>query len=186
MTGNLAVTNFSSLSSGPGGVAMYAHGRGRRTLIFAKSGLFRYYYDDYDDKGNLYVDGMDRGDHFFEFAKLPAGRSKFVNITLNTTLGIPGGVKWDGQNIAIGVQSLYGPSALYRFSIHGRFGVTEGFMPLTGSCDVLQFALVNRTLVAPNNCSKSVKFWSYPAGGAPLRSIPVKGPAAVVISPAKV
>lgn len=188
MTGTLAVTNssrnFSQMPPGPGSVALYAHGKGRPTIVTDKSDLYTYSYDAYDNKGNLYVDGMNFKNQIFEFAVIRAGTKKFINITLNSTLNIPGGVLWDGQYLAVGNQNIYGPDEVYRFSIHGRIGVTEGYVPLTGSCDTIQFALMNGTLIAPNDCNKSVKFWKYPGGGPAMRSIPVNQPIAVVISTA--
>jgi hypothetical protein len=57
-TGNLAVANAQTLSAGPGSVGVYAHAQGAPTL-YTDSQMKFVPFVTYDDKGNLYADGVD-------------------------------------------------------------------------------------------------------------------------------
>lgn len=171
-TGNLAVANYSPLGSGPGGVAIYQHARGKPRHYFDSSGLFFYYYCGYDAHGNLFVDGMNSGANTVEFAELPAHSTHFKKITLNVTVALPGGVQWAGKHVAVGDQvSLSGPSKIDEFSITGTTGTEVGTTPLNNSCNVLQFWISGRRAIVPNGCGHSVMYFRYPAGGTPTKTI---------------
>lgn len=101
-TGNLAVTNISTYSSGPGSVALYTHAKGTAAL-YAVPKMVEVYFCGYDPKGNLFVDGV--GTDGFHFAELPKGKKTFTNITLKGgTVLYPGDVQWDGKYVAVGDQ----------------------------------------------------------------------------------
>ncbi len=66
-TGNLAVLHDPP-SSGPGGISIYAHAKGK-PAEYTTPNVFRVYFLGYDDKGDLFVDGTDM--HVaFELAEL--------------------------------------------------------------------------------------------------------------------
>ncbi|MBV9720177.1 MAG: hypothetical protein JOZ77_12730 [Candidatus Eremiobacteraeota bacterium] len=168
-SGNLAVTDLGNPHGG-GGVWIFAGAVGRpkeyqnRFLPFV-------YFCAYDTAGNLYFDGIDAGK--FKLARLPSGGSVFQTIKLNKRVGFPGGLQWAGTNLALGDQRYGGAdaSAVYQVSISGSSGQVVGTTQLTGSCDVLQFHIAGGILVAPDACKNDVKFYAYPAGGAPTRII---------------
>ena len=82
-------------------------------------------YCDYDNKGNLFVDGLTDGK--FAFAEIPAGSTTFRNITLSQPIGSPGGVQWDWTHIAVGDKVI---NVIYEFIIKeeghgGRYNATH-------------------------------------------------------------
>ena len=54
------------------------------------------------------------------FAELPKGGKSLQNITLNQTIGGPGGVQWDGKYAAIADQEAPG---IYQFTVTGSVGM---------------------------------------------------------------
>jgi DNA-binding beta-propeller fold protein YncE len=167
-TGNLAVTNFSSASgSGAGNVAIYQRARGKPKKRYSLSTMPSVLLCGYDDKGNLYVDGL-TGASATVFAELPKGGKKLREITLDRSIAAPGGVQWDGKYVAVGDEAS---DTIYRFSIAGEKGVTAGTVPLSGGSTVVQFWIDGSKIVGPNSGSGTADVWKYPAGGAPIKSI---------------
>ena len=128
-TGNLAVANIG------GSVSIYEGARGhpkQRT----DSEIAYMFFLSYDGRGALFVDG--ENDHFdqFELAELPAGGKRFAKITLDQTIGFPGGVEWDGNHLALGDQDQ---ALIYRFTISGSSGTKIGTVQLERAADVSQF-----------------------------------------------
>ena len=120
-TGDLAVTNFWGPTEGAGGVSIYRHATGT-PVSYTDPNIHYYYYCGYDDKGNLYVDGLSSGSNF-GFAELPKGGTAFTDVTLNQTIYLPGGVQWDGKYVAVGDQVAVKhnfTSTVYQFSISGQ------------------------------------------------------------------
>jgi DNA-binding beta-propeller fold protein YncE len=183
VTGNLAVTN-SPLGAGAGTVSIYKRAKGKGKQITVGN-VFQVYYDGYDPNGNLFVDGTDM--HVaFEFAELPAGATAFTPVTLNASVNIPAAVQWDGTNLAVGDQvSLNGPSKIDQFTITGSAGQLVGTTDMTDSCDVLQFWIQGDTVIAPDDCGSTVKFFAYPAGGASTKTLSknLSEPVGTVVSP---
>jgi hypothetical protein len=170
-TGNLAV---SSLGSGNnGGVAIYQHARGNPTT-YQNPAFQEYWYCGYDDTGNLYVDGQD-ANSVFEFAELAKGGNTLKSVTLNQTIGWPGGVQWDGQHLAVADQNNP-PTIVYEFAIKQNHGTKVGTTMLASSGGVGEFNIVGKRLIAPNQCAGScttgnVRYYDYPAGGSATKII---------------
>jgi hypothetical protein len=125
------------------------------------------------------------------FAELPKGGSALKIITLNQSMGFPGGVQWDGQYMAVG--SYYPPPTgkpvVYQFVVKGSKGTKVGTTALgSGASDVRQFWIQGHTIIAPNEYSSKsdVLFYDYPAGGNATAKITagVQGPAGAVVSQA--
>jgi len=76
-TGNLAVANYSTYLGGssPGNVAVYPSARGDPT-DYTDDELWRYFNCGYDNKGDLFLDGLDDTQHSV-FAELPKGSGTF-------------------------------------------------------------------------------------------------------------
>ncbi|HZV77771.1 MAG TPA: hypothetical protein VFF63_08455 [Candidatus Babeliales bacterium] len=169
-TGNLAVADLGGPSGG-GNVVIYVGAKGSPTEYTASQLQFAYFCA-YDDKGNLFIDGLN-GSGQFLFFELPSGSTTLEAITLDQSVNFPGGVAWDGRYVAVGDQSYGGEhkSAIYRFSISGSSGTLEGTTVLTGSCDVLDFAVGSTAVAAPDACQNTVSFYDYPAGGSPTKTL---------------
>jgi hypothetical protein len=170
-TGDLAVSTLGFGANAT--VAIFHHARGT-PKTFESSGFKQYWFCGYDDKGNLFIDGVayPGGTGDFAFAEIPKGGNALKLITLNRYVGWPGGVQWDGKHVVVGDQ--YAP-AVYRFSIHGHQGTLVGTTPMGGDTnDVAQFFIQSNVLITPNQIHggvADVNFFSYPSGGDPTKTI---------------
>ncbi|MGC1379512.1 MAG: hypothetical protein WA814_00660 [Candidatus Baltobacteraceae bacterium] len=180
MTGNLAVTNISTYSSGPGSVAIYAHAKGS-AVLYPVTKMLEVYFCGFDDKGNLFVDGV--GSHGFLFAELPKGQKTFTSITLKGgTIIYPGDVQWDGKHVAVGDQEyqLVGSPREYDSAIYqttGAGGKIVGTTVLAGSHDVVGFWIAGNVVIGGDrspygySVPDDVEFYKYPAGGKPTKTL---------------
>ncbi len=179
-TGNLAVTNFWGATEGAGGVSVYKNGTGS-PAFYTDANIHYYYYCGYDDKGNLFVDGLSDASNF-GFAELPKGGTSFKDVSLGQTIYLPGGVQWDGKYMAVGDQVAvkHGfTSTIYQFSISGSAGTEIGYTLLGGSKQVSQFWIPGvgkkhveaKSVIGPDQNGQNTLFWAYPAGGSPTNTI---------------
>lgn len=169
-TGNLAVASLGFGSSGS--VAIYKHARGN-PVTYQNPTFQQYAFCGYDPKGNLFVDGVN-ADAVFVFAELKKGSSTLKSITLDQSIGWPGGIQWDGHYLAVGDQNA--PSVIYQFEIERKRGKKVGTTALgTKVGAVAQFYIAGQELIVPNQCNTSctgnVLYYPYPAGGAPTKTI---------------
>jgi hypothetical protein len=178
-TGNLAVSSFEGFG-GTGGILIYKNARGVPTA-YVDPALYYYWFPAYDDLGNLFVDGEVHAVNAVGVAELPKGGTKFINLTLDQTIGYPGGVQWDGTNLAVGDQTL-DANAIYRFAIAGSKATLVGTTDLEDAQDVFQFWIStkadrqHRRVIGADNGDghgnfSAVRYWNYPAGGVPIESI---------------
>ncbi|MGA2759072.1 MAG: hypothetical protein ABSF08_01970 [Candidatus Cybelea sp.] len=167
-TGNLGVANnFASSGSGQGNVVIFTHARGKPKGGYTDPNINQMLLCGYDDKGNLFVDGLTKGSGF-AFAELRSGSTTLTDITLNQSIANPGGVQWDGKHIAVGDQST---NVVYQFDVSGKKGTKAGSTPLTGAAEVVQFWIAGSKLIGPDAGEGDAGIWTYPAGGAPLKTI---------------
>jgi hypothetical protein len=176
VTGNLAVTNLSSYLYGT--IAIYPKAKGKAKQYFSDQ-VNSTYFCGYDNDGNLFVDGNDRGAAPI-FLELPKGKSGFRVMKLNKTVDTPSGVQWDGKYVAVGDK---GAGLIYRVDANGKVAQT---IKLRGADDIDQFWLQGATLIGPNDHGGGpVGFWNYPKGGSPAHILrgPLE-PLGVTVSPA--
>jgi DNA-binding beta-propeller fold protein YncE len=164
-SGELAVTNVSTYYSGPGDILTYSHAQGKPTKHEDRA-IFYYEFCGYDQSGDLYVDGMSSGN--FRLAELPAGGTRFKNISIDQKIVYAGAVQWDGANLAVGD---YEANRIYQFQITGTVGTTVGRTDLRDAAFAIGFWLQGQKVIGPNDESKNVMFWHYPAGGSPTKTI---------------
>lgn len=179
-TGNLAVAWDEGFSNGyidvypgaKGSPVTYSYGN----LLPDQCG--------YDNKGNLYADGIVE-DVGIEFVELPKGASSLQALSLNQSFGGPGSVQWDGKYLAIGDDST---NEIYRFMISGSSGTLEGSTSLGGlKEDVVQWWIQGKTVIGAEGEPSNIFYWDYPTGGNPTKDITkaVFAPAGVTVSLAK-
>ncbi len=173
-SGDLAVTSFFGATGNQGSVSIYRGAKGG-PVDFVAPNIYYYYYCGYDNKGNLFVDGLATGSAF-AFAELPHGSIKFKNVVLNQSILYPGGVQWDGKHMAVGDQ--YGP--IYQFAIRGNRGTEVGVTPLDQEKQIVQFWIQGGRVIGPNEYGANVMLWSYPAGGSPTKTLSGPGIGATV------
>jgi hypothetical protein len=137
----------------------------------------------YDDAGNLFIDGTRKAKGgSFRLAELPRGAVAVVNLSVNQSISAPGQVQWDGKHLAVGDAGI-SPSVIYRFAISGNSATKVGATTLDDSASVRQFWIQAKSLVGPDFDS-DVRFWNYPAGGSPTKTIKtVRGFGAAVSLP---
>jgi hypothetical protein len=162
--GDLAVAQVTDYDD-PGGLFIFTSGSEKR-VYYDDRNMFEYYFLCYDSIGNLYVDGYaDLGG--FRLDELPSGSKKLIDVTpAGLKVGLPGGVQFDGTNIAVGDQKR---GVIYQISD----GKVVGTTTLLQTCLVQQFTIVGSALIAPNYCHHkgNVLVYHYPAGGSPTREL---------------
>ncbi len=173
-TGDLAVTSEGFGSSAT--VAVFKHARGKPT-IYEDSAFYEFYFCGYDDKGDLFADGLSTpGSGHFALAELRAGQPGLTNIVISQYIRFPGGVQWDGKYLTVGDQF----TNVYQVGITGSSGVIVGTTNLgSGAENVKQFWIQGRTVIAPNTyltgkLHSNVLLYNYPQGGKATKTI-VKG-----------
>jgi hypothetical protein len=175
-TGDLAITIL-----GRGEVVVFTGGSGLGTTI--ADDLSSSYFDGYDDKGDLFVDGVTSSDSY-GVVELPKGSSTFETITLSRSLEFPGGIQWHDKYLAVGDQEAH---AIYHFAIHGTKAKEIGATELDGSSDVDAFYIQKPYVVGADPGNEDVELWNYPAGGSPVKVITGQFdlPSGVIVSIAK-
>ena len=169
-TGDLAVANqFSHVFGDAGNVAIFRHARGKAIPIKDAS-VSEFYSCGYDAKGNLFTDAAGAG--YIAYPLLPKGSHVFTKVFFNQQLfGVAGPIRWDGKYFVIGYSE---PNAVYRLTVSGSNGVVISALQLQYRQDEPygDFAIYGHTIVAPDwfgHGSYGIGFWSYPAGGPPLK-----------------
>jgi hypothetical protein len=168
-SGNLAVTDFSHEFGASGNVAIYRRASGN-PQSFSDSAIDFYVYCGYDDRGNLFVDGMKSSRNNGYLAELPNGGNALTTIDLNETIKRPSAVQWDGQHVAIGDSYDH---VVYQLSIAGSQGTVVGTTKFKGwdkGHGIIQFWINNSSILIPYTAHHeplSLGTWAYPAGGSP-------------------
>lgn len=163
-TDDLAVTWDAGVSSGY--VAIYQHATGTPTLYSNGNMLFN--FCGYDDSGNLFVDGATTHGDLFKFAELPKHGMSLLNITLNQAIEFGGNVQWDGKYVTVADAETY---KIYRFTITGSNGTLKGTVNLGNATSLYQTWIGGKKAVGADILGNTVWYWSYPAGGAAVKSI---------------
>jgi hypothetical protein len=170
-TGDLAVSNHDTTSSGPGSVSVYKDAKGYPKMYGIRT-MRHVYFCGYDNKGNLFIDGILSG-YIAEFAELAKGAHALKSIKFKgATIMFPGQIQWDGKHLAVGDQRYQNLGSHYNSAIYettGAGGKVVGLTKLGDSWDVPGFWIDKGTVVAPNWAQSvgkpSVNFYKYPAGG---------------------
>ncbi len=161
-TGNFAVTYELQFSKAY--VAVYQKAKGTPNLYQAGDLIFA--YCGYDPNGNLYADGTYGSGEDFGFVELPKGGHRLESIELNQSFQSPGIVQWDGNYLTVGDNTA---ENIYRFTFSGSKGALEGTTSLAGAPTTDQWWIDGNKVTGPNGYV--VNFWSYPAGGNPIKTI---------------
>jgi hypothetical protein len=188
-TGDLAVNDLVTVSDAGGYVSIFAKAKGT-PKTYTPPNMSNPYFCDYDDKGNLYVDGTQNGlSTQFILAERPKGQS-FKDITLKGgTINFPGNIVWDGKYLLIGDQEYKGEFTSGIYQTTGAGGKIVGSIPLTGSGEILGYWIEGNTIIGPdyeNSGVNNVYFYKYPAGGKPIKTLKgFEAPAFAAISVAQ-
>jgi hypothetical protein len=159
-TGDLAVLNFDGDD-----VIIYPGGSGSGTPYC--TGLGSGYFDGYDDRGDLFIDGITQG-NAYGLAELPKGGNTCESITLSQSLEFPGAIQWFDKYLAVGDQEAH---VIYHFAIHGTNAKEIGTTELGGSSDVVQFYIQKPYVAGADAGNEDVELWKYPAGGPIFKTL---------------
>ena len=174
-SGDVAVADSASQAQGPGGLSIFQPGQ-TFASTYQDSGFNAYFFCTYDSKGDVFVDGANTNSYQTLFAELPNGSTTFRPISLDKTIGYPGGVAWNGSDF---VTQDTSSRILYRFKISGSRGKTVSATSFSDDRSTLihQFWIEGKTIVMPYGTTgrelHKVGFWPYPKGGNVTKSIDV-------------
>ena len=186
-TGNLAVVNVG-LSSGPGGILVYADAKGT-PMAYTDPSMPRPYFVAYDRSGNFYVDGDDVSGNFI-LAECAVGCASNGMSTISIsggTIYAPGFVQWyvPGGYLAVGDQYCLHDgerqSCMYSVSISGSSGTITNTTYLNNSsgtpaCDVVQAVIFPNNKITGsdyeycNRAATTTYVWPFSVGGNPKDS----------------
>lgn len=170
-TGNIAVTTLASVRPpGPGNVTVYTKAKGGKSTTYMDQSFNEFFFCGYDDRSNLFVDGVNSGITQAQFAELPKGGASLQDFKLEKSFAYPGGIQWDGSDVLI--ENLSN-DLLYRVTVDGSKGKVVGSVHLDGDRNTLltQFWIQKSTLVLPYGVTTRgahrIGLWPYPSGGSP-------------------
>lgn len=158
-TGDLAATIF-----GKGAIAIFHRARGKGKVV---KSLSEPYFDGYDNKSNLFVDGFS-GSHTFTLAELEKGSGTFETITTSNSVGFPGSVQWDGKYLTIFDQLA---NAIYRYAVSGTKAKLKNTVSLSGSADCAQAWIAQPFVYCADAGNNEVEVYKYPAGGSRIATL---------------
>jgi len=170
-TGDLAVTIL-----GTGDVVVFAGATGSGTTV--ADGLDSTYFDGYDNKGDLFVDGITESDTY-GVVEMASGSSSFKPVTLSNTIEFPGGMQWDGKYITLDDQEAH---VIYGYACSGTSCTLKRTVSLSGSSDCVQTWIGKGDVFCPDAGNDTVEVYKYPAGGSPIATLngPLDVPIGVV------
>ena len=185
-TGIVGVTNIVSTSNGPGTVSFYAEGKTTPCATVGNPTWARVYFDAFDSKGDLFVDGEDTSGK--TVVGEIAGGCKAKTITLlkaGNVIAFPGPVQvTKDDDIAVGDQG--GAVYTYKPPVQDSLGAPIATTPLTGASDVMAFAFGSsgKDLWTADVGLGAADEYPYPVGGSPVfRITGLTGPDGIVVMP---
>lgn len=184
LTGNLAVTNEKTTSSGYGSVSVYTRAKGS-PKIYSNPSLHYASFCGYDSHGNLFADGDD-ADNDFILVELRKGGTTLSAVRLSARISVPGAVQWDGKYLTVADR---GSDVIYRLQVSGAMAKVVGQTKLSGIGYLLnQSWIEGNKVIAADIASLSHEtgdalFYNYPAGGNPSKTFSgLKLPFGVTVS----
>jgi len=167
-TGNLAVEDRDSAIKGM--IDVWPGARSGKPTVYRVP--FEPVALTYDDQGNLFSDGIIGSTALFVFGELAAGHSRFKVIQLHEPTGVPGGLQFDGQYVAVETGGIGGKPRIYVLSVSSsgvqvvdtlRFGTMyfEAWFCIEGD-------LLGGMATQHGN---RVDLWPYPSGGHPTQTL---------------
>jgi catechol 2,3-dioxygenase-like lactoylglutathione lyase family enzyme len=173
-TGIVGVTNVISTSDGPGTVSFYAKGKTTPCVTVGSPAWGRVYFDAFDSKGNLFVDGQDPSGNTL-IGEITGGcKAKTITtLKVGNVITFPGGVQV-AKNDDLVVDDQSGAMVYtYKPPVRGSLGAPIVTTPLTGASDPvsLVFTSTGKNLWTVDAGLDVLDEYAYPAGGSPIGSI---------------
>jgi len=159
-SGNLAVTLLST-----GNVVIFTNATGTGNIV--ADGLESTYFGGYDNKGDLFVDGITESDTY-GVVEMASGTSSFKAVTLSNTIEFPGGMQWDGKYVTLNDQDAH---AIYGYTCSGTSCTLKRTVKLSGSSDCVQTWIGKGDVFCPDAGNEALEVYKYPAGGSPIATL---------------
>lgn len=190
-SGDFAMTSEEGIYDQPGSVEVWKNATGTATT-YLDSAIELMLWCGYDDKGNLFVDGIpSSASSEFQLAELPKGGKNLINIS---TKGIvfPGAIQWTHGVLTVGDPSYRTGNAVHQLQITGTKATNIGLTVLKDADEVFEGWIQGGTVIGPDSGSSldTVQLWKYPQGGKPTGTLSkgtgfFDGPIGAVVSAAK-
>ncbi|MGA7283309.1 MAG: hypothetical protein WBW87_02085 [Candidatus Cybelea sp.] len=177
-TGSLAVMNLFGLTKASGNLLVYPYATGN-PVRFTNPAQYLYYFGDFDDKGNLFFDGVGTNGKFMLSELVNRTTVRTVAVT-GGTIFYPGMVQWSGSDLVVGDQSCgnANTSCVYQLSVAKKTATIEKRIKLDDSqgkpvCDLVQGVVIGAGVIAGSDndfCgyeAAGTYLWPYPSGGNP-------------------
>jgi hypothetical protein len=186
-TGMVGVANSTSTSDGAGTVSFYARGKTRPCVTVGNSAWGRVYFDAFDSKGNLFVNGLSTSGSTLVGEVTGGCKAKTITtLKLGTPIAFPGAVQiTKNDDIAI-LNSVYSTISTYKPPVNGSLGppITT---PLNGMTFPASFAFTStgKRLWTADMASVVADDYTYPVGGVPIFGFSgsPSEPAGIVVTP---
>jgi hypothetical protein len=159
-SGNLAVSLL-----GAGDIVIFTDASGTGSIV--ADGLDSTYFAGYDNKGDLFVDGMTESETY-GVVEMASGSSSFKAVTLSNTIEFPGGMQWDGKYITLNDQEAH---VIYGYTCSGTSCTLKRTVSLSGSSDCVQTWIGKGDVFCPDAGNETVEVYKYPAGGSPIAAL---------------
>jgi hypothetical protein len=166
-TGDVAVSDIFSPTTGQGAVTIFPAGSTSGTVYVEPGGILECYFVGYMPNGDLYVDGINSSG--FGMAYLPSGSTTWQPVSFTGLVNFPGALQTDNTNLTVADQSGSGGTAIYQCSASGAtVDCNLGSTVLGGTTDVVQPFIKRgiKGVTGVDSPSKTESTWAYPAGGA--------------------
>jgi hypothetical protein len=175
--GVVGVTNIIDVNGGPGSVSFYAKGATSPCATVSNSTFGRVYFDAFDGKGNLYIDGQDANGNFAAGVVTGECKAKTItNLTVSNTIVFPGGVQVGPLgNIQIDDQTGESGPVVYTYAppTKGSLGSPTQTTTLSGAGDPVSISLLKSTKAVwtADALNLDAASFAYPAGGSVIKTI---------------
>jgi hypothetical protein len=190
-SGIVGVTNIISTSGGAGTVSFYAKGATKPCKTVGNSAWSRVYFDAFDSKGNLFVDGTDAAGNVL-VGEVTGGceATTIATLKVGNAISFPGGVQVT-KNDDIAIQDQQSVAiCTYKPPVKGSLGMPIAMTTFKGAGDPVGFAFTStgKDVWTADVSLVAADEYAYPAGGSPVFSIskPMLQPDSVVVTPAEV
>lgn len=189
-SGDLAVTNIVAKKGkryGSGSISIYK-AAGGYPQVFLDPTFSRVFFDGYDSRGNLFLDGQDTVGNF-AIAEFD-GKAFTPLVVSGATINFPGTVQVTGAHV--NVEDQLGPngySVMYRTTLSGTTLTVDATAALLDGRDCIQSYVYGKAgrqkVICPDAGTPGVEVYKYPAGGDAIGAIYryVFSPAGAVVSP---
>jgi hypothetical protein len=155
--GDLAVGNLRN-----GEMILFKNASGTGTVI--PTDLAQELFDGYDNKGNLFFDGISKLSQF-KLYEIANGSSNIQSIATSNVIHYPGSVQWDGKYLTVLDQES---NVIYRYAIEGTTATLKGSVTLNGAGDCTQTWIAIGIVFCADAGNDNGVVYAYPAGGSPI------------------